>query len=213
MGKFTLCVLLAIGTIVTAPNGSVARDKRAPQNVRHDWPAYGGGVENTHYSSLHQINTRNVEKLKVAWTFDTQEQGGLQTSPIIVGNVLYGLTPTQKVFALDAASGKLLWKFDSGIRGTQPNRGLAYWGQGQDQRILVGVMNFVYALDAATGKPIPAFGKDGRIDLRLDLGGDPASQSVYLTSPGVVYKDLLIVGGRNPETLPARTSFAQFSRE
>ena len=203
MGKFTLCVLLAIGIIVTAPNGSAARDKRAPQNGRHDWPAYGGGVENAHYSSLRQINTRNVEKLKVAWTFDTQEQGGLQTSPIIVGNVLYGLTPTQKVFALDAASGKLLWKFDSGIRGTQPNRGLAYWGQGQDQRILVGVMNFVYALDAATGKPIPAFGKDGRIDLRLDLGGDPASQSVYLTSPGVVYKDLLIVGGRNPETLPA----------
>jgi quinoprotein glucose dehydrogenase len=107
------------------------------------------------------------------------------------------------VFALDAATGKLLWRFDSGIRGTQPNRGLAYWREGKDQRILVGVMNFVYALDAVTGESIAGFGKEGRIDLGEDLGGDPASQSVYLTSPGVVYKDLLIVGGRNPETLPA----------
>ncbi len=169
----------------------------------HDWPTYGGSPENTHYSRLDQINRKNVKKLEVAWSFDTEEKGGLQTSPIIVGNVLYGLTPSQKVFALDAATGKLLWKFDSGIRGTQPNRGLAYWSDGQDRRILVGVLNFVYALDAAKGTPIAGFGKDGRIDLREGLGGDPASQSVALTSPGVVYKDLLIVGGRTPETLPA----------
>ena len=109
----------------------------------------------------------------MAWSFDTEEKGGLQTSPIVVGSVLYGLTPSQKVFALDAATGKLLWKFDSGSRGTQPNRGLAYWSEGEDKRILVGVMNFVYALDAATGKPIANFGKDGRIDLREDLGRDP----------------------------------------
>ncbi len=75
---------------------------------------------------------------------------------------------------------------------------------GKDKRILVGVMNFVYALDAATGKPIPSFGNQGRIDLRENLGREPASaQSVYLTSPGIVYKDLVIFGGRNPETLPA----------
>src|SRR6267378_832191 len=58
------------------------------------------------------------------------------------------------------------WKFDSGIRGTQPDRGLAYWADGKDKRILAGVMNFLYALDAATGKPIPGFGIRGRIDLR-----------------------------------------------
>jgi quinoprotein glucose dehydrogenase len=104
---------------------------------------------------------------------------------------------------LDAASGKLLWKFDSGIKGTQPDRGLAFWSDEKDKRILVGVMNFLYALDAATGKPIAAFGKDGRIDLRGDLGRAPEKQSVALTSPGIVYKDLIIVGGRNPETLPA----------
>ena len=110
----------------------------------------------------------------------------------------------EKVFALDAATGKLFWKFDSGIKGTQPDRGLAYWAQGKDKRILVGVMNFVYALNAITGRPIASFGRHGRIDLRENLGREPAtSQSVDLTSPGIVYQDLLIVGGRNPEAPPS----------
>ena len=182
---------------------AVAHSQDKKTNVSRDWPVWGGGSENMHYSPLAQINRSNVKKLAAAWTFDTGEQGGLQTSPLIVGNVLYGITPTQKIFALDAATGKLLWKFDSEIKGTQPDRGLAYWSSGKDKRILVGVMNFLYALDAATGKPIPDFGQNGRIDLRRDLGRDPEKQSIALTSPGVVYKDLIIVGGRNPETLPA----------
>ncbi len=151
-----------------------------------------------------QINRSNVNQLHVAWSFDTGEEGGLQTSPIIIDGVLFGITPTQKIFALNAATGALLWKFDSGIGGTQPDRGLAYWSAGNDKRILVGVMNFLYALDAATGKPIATFGQNGRIDLREGLGREPASaQSIALTSPAIVYKDLFIVGGRNPETLPA----------
>jgi quinoprotein glucose dehydrogenase len=168
-----------------------------------DWPAYGGSPENTHYSALAQVNRTNVRALELAWRFDTGEQGGLESSPIVVAGTLYGITPTQKVFALDAASGKLLWKFDSGVKGTQPDRGLAFWSSGEDKRILVGVMNFLYALDAATGKPIAGFGRDGRVDLRGDLGRAPEKQSVALTSPGIVYQDLIIVGGRNPETLPA----------
>src|SRR5215470_10457199 len=174
----------------------------APEQV--DWPAYGGGPLNDHYSSLAQINRENVKELQVAWSFDTGEEGGLQTSPIVVGGVLYGITPTQKVFASDAATGKLLWKFDSGVKGTQPDRGLAYWSDGKSARILVGVMNFVYALDSGTGKPIPAFGRSGRIDLRENLGREPVeAQSIVLTSPVLIYKDLFIAGGRNPETLPA----------
>ena len=107
------------------------------------------------------------------------------------------------MIALNAATGKLLWKFDPGSHGWQPARGLAYWSDGKEKRILAGVMNSVYALDADTGKPISTFGENGRIDLRKDLGRDPETQSIALTSPGVVYKDLLIVGGRDPETLPA----------
>ena len=134
--------------------------------------------------------------MAVAWSYDTGEEGGLQTSPLIVGGTLYGLTPTQKVFALDAATGNELWKFALGVVGSQPDRGLAYWSDGQDKRILVGVMNFLYALDASTGQPIPGFAKQGRIDLREDLGRTPATaQSIDLTSPGIVYRDLIIVGG------------------
>jgi quinoprotein glucose dehydrogenase len=169
-----------------------------------DWPVYGGNFDNTHYSLLAQINRDNVKNLQIAWSFDTGASGGLQTSPIIVDTVLYGITPSQKIFALDAATGKLLWKFDSGVSGTQPDRGLAYWSDGRDKRILVGIMHFVYALDAATGKPILSFGQNGRIDLREGLGREPAAeQFVALTSPPTIYKDLFIVGGRNPETLPA----------
>jgi len=169
----------------------------------HDWPIYGGTPENNHYSVLTRINRKNVKKLHVAWTYDTGESGGLQTSPIIVQGVLYGLTPTQRAFALDAATGKLLWKFDSGVTGTQPARGLACWSDASERRILVGIMNFVYALNAQTGKPIATFGKDGRIDLRDDLGRDPQQQSIYITTPPVLYRDLMIVGGREAETLPA----------
>ena len=170
-----------------------------------DWPAYGGAPEGGHYSSLTQINKSNVKQLRVAWTFDTGETGGLQTSPIVVNGVLYGITPTQRIFALDAATGALKWKYDSGVVGTQPDRGLAYWSSPdeKDRRIVVGVMNFLYALDADTGQPVVTFGDHGKIDLRNDLGHDPATASIVLTSPAVVYKDLLIVGGREPETLPA----------
>ena len=93
----------------------------------HDWPIWGGSPENSHYSPLAQINRANVKQLEVAWSFDTGEPGGLQTSPIIVDGVLYGITPIQKVFALNAATGRPLWSFDSGIKALQPSRGLAYW--------------------------------------------------------------------------------------
>ena len=187
----------------TSVTNARAEILRRPALGQRDWPIYGGSLENDHYSDLAEINRSNVKQLKVAWSFDTQEEGGLQTSPLEIEGVLYGLTRSQKVFALNASTGKLFWKFDSGVKGTQPDRGLSYWSDGKDKRILVGVMNYLYALDAATGAPIATFGKNGRIDPREDLGRDPPKQSIYLTSPGVVYKDLIIIGGREPETLPA----------
>ena len=168
-----------------------------------DWPVYGGQPANQHYSSLTQINRSNVNKLRVAWTYDTGEDGGLETSPLIVGRTLYAYTPSQKVIALDAVNGKLLWKFDSDVKAEQSARGVAYWTDGKDGRILAGVMNYLYALDPSTGKPIPSFGEGGRIDLRKNLRGDYQAQSIALTTPGIVYKDLIIVGGEMPETLPA----------
>ena len=219
--KFKIFFQLALGvsvlTLTSVPTTRAAQNFSKPAAVKQvagagavmkqDWPAYGGSPANNHYSSLTQINRGNVKQLAVAWTFDTQEEGGFQSTPIIVDGVLYGITPTEKIFALDASTGNQLWKFDSGVKGTQPDRGLAYWASSEnkkDARILVGVMNFLYALDAATGKPIAGFGDNGRIDLRGNLGREPASDnSIVLTSPGAIYKDLIIVGGRMQETLPA----------
>lgn len=198
--KIGVCIAIA-ASVGTWARISFAQTAQRPQ--RRDWPVYGGTPENNRYSPLAQINRENVKQLQVAWAFDTGESGGLQTSPIIVGDVLYAYSPSQKVIALDAATGKLLWKFDPGAQEWQPARGLAYWTDGKQKRILAGVTNLVYALDADTGKPIPSFGENGHIDLRKDLGRDPETQSIALTTPGVVYKDLLIVGGRDPEALPA----------
>ncbi|HEU4391930.1 MAG TPA: pyrroloquinoline quinone-dependent dehydrogenase [Blastocatellia bacterium] len=165
---------------------------------------YGGGPEGIRYSSLRQINRDNVRQLQVAWSFDaTDGPGDSQTQPIIVDGVLFGLTAKHKVVALDAATGKLLWRFDSAIEGRGPNRGLTYWRAGKESRVFAAVQSFVYALDAATGKPISDFGNEGRIDLREGLGRDPQKLSIVLTTPGLIYKDLLIVGGRTPEALPA----------
>lgn len=191
-------------------HGSRARQSASFQNNESatSWK-YGGGPAQNHYSPLTQINVSNVKRLRVAWTYDTAQTKigvgwtyGLETTPLIIDGVLYGLTSTQGVFALDAASGKVLWKFSSGIYADQADRGLAYWADGNDTRIFAGNMNFVYALNAETGKPIPTFGDHGRIDLRENLGRNPASVSIQLTSPAIVYKDLLIVGGEEPETLP-----------
>lgn len=168
-----------------------------------DWPVYNGGADAGHYSKLAQINRANVHRLTTTWSFDTGEKGNIEDNPLIVDGVLYAFTPAGKVIALDAATGKLKWKFDSGLHSTQPARGVTYWTDGEQPRIFAGVLNFLYCLDARTGELIATFGEAGRIDLRKQLRGDYEAQSVVLTTPGIIYKDLIIVGGRNPETHPA----------
>ncbi len=180
--------------------GLAAQDAAAPPI----W-GYGGGPQQIRYSPLSQITRDNVRQLAVAWTYDTGETGALQTQPVVVGDVLYGYTPTHKAFAINAATGAPLWTFDPGIKGSGPNRGVMYWQSGpgnNDRRIFAAVDNFIYALDAASGKPLETFGTGGRIDLRESLGRDPKTQGVRLTTPGVIYKDVMIVGGRVGEALP-----------
>jgi quinoprotein glucose dehydrogenase len=176
------------------------------------WSVYGGNSKGDRYSSLTQINKQNVHTLKLAWRFDAAEPGDPETNPLVVGRTLYGYTPTLNVIALDGATGKLLWKFDAGLHGaplapgimfTGPARGLAYWSEGQERRLFAGVMNYLFALDPATGQPIKGFGEDGAVDLRKNLRGDFTQHYVSLTTPGVIYKDLIIVGFRTTETQPA----------
>ena len=175
------------------------------------WPAYNGNKNGDHYSPLRQINRANVDRLRVIWTFDTGEKGGIQTNPLVIGRTLFAFTPSLKVLALDAASGKLLWTFNPGLGAngsgglgfSQPSRGFAWWTNGQESRLFAGILNYLYCLDPETGRPIASFGEDGRIDLRKGLREPWDQQSIALTTPGIVYKDLIIVGGREPETHPA----------
>ena len=195
-GFLIVCAAAASSGILAQRSSS-----RPPAAAPADW-GYGGGPQQTRYSPLRQINRDNVKQLEIAWTYDTGEPGAMQTQPVVAGNVVYGYTPTHKTFAVDAESGKQLWQFDSGIRGNGPNRGVMYWAEGNERRVFAAVGNFVYALDAANGRPIESFGTAGRIDLRENLGRDPQLQNVRLTTPGVIYKDLMIVGGRLGEGLP-----------
>ena len=100
--KLSRSLVAAIATVLCLASGAVANGQKSV-----DWPAYNGGKDGDHYSKLAQINRANVHKLQLAWRFDTGETGGMQTNPLIVGRTLYGYTPTQKVIALDAATGQL----------------------------------------------------------------------------------------------------------
>ena len=201
-GRLAVAILKALALCLTAGGNGLAANDHAGKQA--DWPEYGGQAAGDHYSPLRQINRGNVHRLKVAWTFDTGEQGGLQTNPLIVGHRLFAFTPTQKVIALDAATGKQVWIFNVGTPGLQPTRGLSYWTDGKHSILFAGLLSYLYALDPATGRPIANFGEGGRIDLRKDLTeGDITQSFAALTSPGLIYKDMIIVGFRAPETEPA----------
>jgi quinoprotein glucose dehydrogenase len=165
-----------------------------------------GGVDNIRYSTLTQIDKRNVARLTVAWSYDSHDAftgSEMQSNPIVINGKLYVTTPTLKVVALDAATGREIWKFDpSG--GAAPgsrfrHRGVAV-GHG---RVFVTYRNWLYALNADTGLPVKTFGSDGRVDMREGLGRPAEKLSVSASTPGVVFEDLLIIGNTVPETLPS----------
>jgi quinoprotein glucose dehydrogenase len=176
-----------------------------------DWPHYGGGPEQHRYSTLTQITPANVQRLKVAWTYDTKDAfngSEMQCQPVVAHGVLYATSPKLRVFALNAATGAEIWSFDTNKDAKTLTRtrirGLMYWERGGDRRIYFASRHWLYALDAKTGKPLPDFGQDGRIDLREGFEGrDPRTLSVGVNTPGVFYRDLLIVGSIVPEGLPS----------
>lgn len=175
-----------------------------------EWTVYGGGPDSIRYSALDQINRSNVARLAVAWNYDTGDafkESEMECNPIVVNGLLYATTPKLRLIALNAATGKLNWSFDP--RQEQPafgkarNRGVTYWAAGADQRIFFPASHWLYALDARTGALIKSFGENGRVDLRQGLGRPAEEMSISATTPGIVYKDLLIMGSIVSETLPA----------
>lgn len=176
-----------------------------------DWPVYGGGKESRHYSALSRIDTANVGRLSVAWTYHTHDAdaGGtqIQVNGIESEGVFYGVSARLKLFALDAATGQVRWTFDPAALGTlslSVCRGVAlYKGSDTDKRVFYAAGPHLYCVDARTGKLIPSFGQGGSIDLHDGLDRPAHDRYVAGTSPGIIYKDLLIVGARVDETTPA----------
>ena len=169
-----------------------------------DWRIAGGDPGNTRYSSLAQIDSTNVSKLRVAWIYHTGDgPGEIQATPIVVDGVLYTTTPALAVIALRAANGTLIWRFDPrtthDARRTDfshVNRGVVHWAAGNEQLIFFTAGRRLYVLDARSGRPIRSFGDSGSVDLSAGLSRDIGDAYLVATSPGVIYKDLLIQGTR-----------------
>ena len=178
-----------------------------------EWKVFGGSKENIHYSTLTQIDTSNVAQMQVAWTYhtgdgDTVNHSQIQCNPIIINGVLYATSPRLKLLALDASTGKEKWVFnpqDSNQNKSfadfimNNNRGVTYWEDGDDKRIFYTAGSIMYAIDANNGKMITSFGKNGRVDLHDGLGRDVHDLYVTATAPGIIYKDLIIMGTRVSE--------------
>src|SRR4029079_7314943 len=169
------------------------------------WPI-PGGPGNIRYSPLTQINKENVGRLEVAWSYDSHDAfkgSEMQSHPVVVDGVLYATTPTLKVIALDAASGRELWKFDPSGGATSGARFRHRGVTVHRDRVFVTYRTWLYALDTKTGRPIESFGTRGRVDLREGLGRPADRLTVTASTPGVVFEDLLIMGSTVPETLPS----------
>jgi len=181
-----------------------------------EWRTYAGSKEGNRYSANEQITTGNVARLKIAWQFssgdkDSANRSQNQCNPIMVDGILYATSPKLKLFALDAATGVQKWIFDPASQDTSKKddplayykvcRGVIYWAddKGDNKRIFYSVGSKTYAIDAESGQPVKDFGKGGYIDLTNDLGKETKS-FVSGTTPGVIYKDILIVGTRVAES-------------
>lgn len=180
------------------------------------WRVYGGSKKAQHYSSLTQIDTSNVKQLQVAWVFHTKDadtvgHSQIQCNPIVINGLLYGTTPKLKLFAVDAATGAQKWVFNPvgntnstpGSFGMNNNRGVTYWEDGNDKRILYCAGSSIYAVNALSGESIKSFGVGGKIDLHNDLGRNIKDLYITATSPGIIYHDLYIIGSRVNETADA----------
>lgn len=202
LGLFAGVLLLAVG----------ARGQSGAKDV--EWPIYGADLGNTRYRPLDQIDASNFNKLAVAWRFKTDNLGfrlenKLEGTPLMVNGVLYATAGTRRaVVALDAATGEQLWmhsELEGPRGGAAPRqlsgRGLAYWSDGKEARILYVTPGYrLIALDAKTGAPVPGFGSNGAVDLKQGVISGSGQQidlvtgEIGLHSTPIVVKDIVIIG-------------------
>ena len=181
---------LATSLLIALP---IAQQKGKPKF--NTWRQYLGGSDSSQYSSLDQIDKKNVAQLQVAWTFPTGDMRTYRFNPIVVDNVMYLLAKNMAIVAVDAATGKEIWTHEN-----QPpqigDRGINYWESSDktDRRLLYINGGFLTAIDAATGKTIETFGDKGKVDLRVGLNRDITGVRPLQTgNPGRIYDNLIIL--------------------
>ena len=203
-----LNALLVTGILFTAIQ--CAQDQKG-----RTWSVYKADPESSSSSPLDEINRENVKNLQLAWTFypnDERSKTRLMNSecnPIIIDGVMYATSARHRLYALDASTGKQLWSYDpfDGGEGGGVYRGVAYWEDGDDKRILYTAGDNLFAQNATTGKLISSFGNNGRVSMNDGLRGDPSKISVIPTSPGIVFEDLLIIGAEVSELYGAEPGY------
>ncbi len=200
-------VLLTIATLVSFSGIIPAQE----------WPHYGGDLGGTKYSPLAEINRQNVKSLRVAWIFHTGDVSDgttynflstFECTPLVVDGVMYLTTPFSRVVALDPETGKAFWAFDPELDKDRPynlfiNRGPAFWQQGKEKRIFIGTLDGrLIALNAPDGKPIKSFGENGTVDLTKDTGAAYPGRLNGMTSPPLIYHNLVITGSITSDSEP-----------
>jgi len=156
-----------------------------------EWRDYAGGPDSSRFVAAKQIDRNNVQTLQPVWAYPA---GQTDFNPLVVRGVGYGLGANDSIVALDAATGRELWQ-GAPISGFNV-RGVNYWesADGSDRRLIYSHSNFLHAIDARSGQPIPTFGADGRIDLRVGLDRDPTAINADSRTPGRVFENLIIMG-------------------
>src|SRR5579872_1893099 len=215
--KHSVVRFAAVSSLLVAALSSQTRTKPT------EWPSYTADLAGTRYRPLDQINASNFSSLEVAWRFKTDSIGNrpeykLEGTPLMVNGVVYATAGSRRAaIALDAATGELLWVHGEheGARGAAAprqlsGRGLAYWSDGKDERILYVTPGYrLIALEAKTGAAIPTFGKNGAVDLKLEddqtIFPDLTTGEIGLQSAPVVAKDTIIIGASFREGMTPKT--------
>ena len=206
--RFPACVIcLLIVGVMAVPAGALNGVRKG------EWRFYGGDQGSGKYSPLDQINRDNVQKLKVAWSWDSPDLKllaqnsklytlGYEATPLMIGGVLYISTSLSQVAAIDAATGKMMWVYDpKSYESGQPtnlgfvHRGVAYWTDGKSERIFIGTSDaYLIALDAKTGQTVADFGENGRVDLTKAIPLSVRARNYAVSSPPMVCRDVVLVG-------------------
>ena len=207
----TLMIIVTIGILVTSctSNGD-SESWKQPLNPE-DWPHYARDLGSTKYSPLEQIHHDNVDQLEIVWKWESADydlleeypdleiNNNFQTTPIKIDDKIYTTTSMGQALALNPSTGEVLWTYNPYLLGDRTptgrtNRGLSYWKDGTDERILLGSGEYLIALDAQTGKLVQDFGTEGRVHLAQDID-DRVTRDRWASVPLVV-RDVVIVGSQ-----------------